>query len=190
MPRSSYGYKVKIYPWLVLLFLFFWLIFTIYCVFISARFIDYGITKADNKVMKTKFALIAEEVANNRKYLKMARDTDLQMRKMLGMQAGKHINLPAGIEQGQEERGLNFRDIFTSKGDNLNEEQMLSYLKETLPESAYVSVMAQYTPVGEIEAFPELQRPLTAREYRTVCDHLQTLSFSRLFLQSNIFGDR
>ena len=60
---------------------------------------------------------------------------------------------------------------------------VLSYLKETLPESAYVSVMAQYTPFGEIEAFPELQRPLTAREYRTVCDHLQTLSFSRLFLQ-------
>ena len=81
--------------------------------------------------MKTKFALIAEEVANNRKYLKMARNTDLEMRKLLGMQAGKHVNLPAGIEQAQEERGLNFRDIFSKKGDDLNDQEMLSYLKET-----------------------------------------------------------
>ena len=131
MPRSSSGYRIKIYPWLVLLFLFFWLGFTIYCIFIATRFIDYNVTKADNKVIKAKFALIAEEVARNRKYLKMARDTDLQMRKMLGMQAGKHINLPAGIEQAKEERGLSFKEIFSQKGDNIDEQEILNYLKET-----------------------------------------------------------
>ena len=112
MPRSSAGYRIKIYPWLVLLILFCWLAFTIYCLFIATRYIDYKVTKADNKIIKTKFALIAEEVARNRKYLKMVRDTDLDMRKMLGMQAGKHINLPAGIEQAKEERGLNFRYLW------------------------------------------------------------------------------
>ena len=122
MPRSSGGYKVKVYPWLAILFLVCWVLFSIYCIFIAARYIDYGITKADNKIMKTKFAIIAEEVARNRKYLKMARDTDQQMRKMLGMQAGKHINLPAGIEQAQEERGLNFKDIFARKSDDINEQ--------------------------------------------------------------------
>lgn len=131
MSRSSSGYKVKIYPWLAILFLVCWVLFSVYCLFIAARYIDYGITKADNKIMKTKFALIAEEVASNRKYLKMARNTDLEMRKMLGMQAGKHVNLPAGIEQAQEERGLNFKDIFTKKSDDIDEQEMLSYLKET-----------------------------------------------------------
>jgi len=131
MPRSSAGYRIKVYPWLVLLFLFFWLIFTVYCVFIAARYIDYNVTKADNKIIKTKFALIAEEVARNRKYLKMARDTDLEMRKMLGMQAGKHVNLPAGIEQAKEERELNFRDMFSKKIDEIDDKEVLSYIKET-----------------------------------------------------------
>ncbi len=131
MPRFSAGYRIKIYPWLVLLLLFLWLAFTIYCIFIATRFIDYNVTKADNKIIKTKFALIAEEVAQNRKYLKMARDTDLQMRKMLGMQAGKHINLPAGIEQAKEERNLSFKEIFSQKGNDIEEQEILNYLKET-----------------------------------------------------------
>ena len=61
----------------------------------------------------------------------MARDTDLEMRKMLGMQAGKHVNLPAGIEQAKEERELNFRDIFSKKIDEIDDKEVLSYIKET-----------------------------------------------------------
>ncbi len=60
---------------------------------------------------------------------------------------------------------------------------ILHHLKETLPETAYLSVMAQYTPFGNIAPFPELQRPLTAREYARVVEELEILSFPHLFLQ-------
>ena len=60
---------------------------------------------------------------------------------------------------------------------------ILRHLKETLPPSAYVSVMAQYTPFGEIANFPELQRPLTKREYERVVCEVESLAFPRLFLQ-------
>ena len=62
---------------------------------------------------------------------------------------------------------------------------ILRHLKETLPETAYVSVMAQYTPFGDIAALPELNRPLTAREYQRVVEEVNALSFPRLFLQEH-----
>ena len=53
----------------------------------------------------------------------------------------------------------------------------------TLPNTAYLSLMSQYTPFGNIEKFPELNRPITAREYNAVTDYALDLGISRLFLQ-------
>ncbi len=52
-----------------------------------------------------------------------------------------------------------------------------------LPPSAYLSLMSQYTPFGKIEEFPELQRPITAREYDSVTAYALELGIERLFLQ-------
>ena len=43
--------------------------------------------------------------------------------------------------------------------------------------------MRQYTPMGEIEGFPELQRRVTAREYRRVLDYALSLGFTNIFTQ-------
>lgn len=59
----------------------------------------------------------------------------------------------------------------------------LDFLKETLPPEAPVSVMRQYTPMGAIENFPELQRRVTAREYRRVADYALSLGFGTLYTQ-------
>lgn len=53
----------------------------------------------------------------------------------------------------------------------------------SLPETAYLSLMSQYTPFGNIQPFPELNRPITAREYQAVTDYALDLGISRLFLQ-------
>ena len=42
---------------------------------------------------------------------------------------------------------------------------VLDWLKEHLPPDVPVSLMGQYTPFGELSAFPELTRKLTRREY-------------------------
>lgn len=48
---------------------------------------------------------------------------------------------------------------------------------------AYLSVMAQYTPFGEIENFTELQRPITQREHQKVLDHILQLKLDNIYLQ-------
>lgn len=61
--------------------------------------------------------------------------------------------------------------------------RVLDFLKETLPEPVPLSLMRQYTPMGNVAEFPELKRRVTAREYRRVLDYALSLGFSRIFTQ-------
>lgn len=71
--------------------------------------------------------------------------------------------------------------------DSLN---VLDYLKEVLPEGAPLSLMRQYTPMGEAERFPELRRRVTEREYRRVVDRALDLGFAPLYTQERESADR
>ena len=48
---------------------------------------------------------------------------------------------------------------------------------------AFINVMSQYTPFGELEKFPELNRKITAREYETVIDYALSLGIENMFYQ-------
>ncbi|HJA02650.1 MAG TPA: radical SAM protein [Candidatus Gallimonas gallistercoris] len=61
--------------------------------------------------------------------------------------------------------------------------KVLDFLKGVIPEDVPLSLMRQYTPMGEIEGFPELARPITAREYRRVVDYAEALGFETIFTQ-------
>ena len=61
--------------------------------------------------------------------------------------------------------------------------KVLDFLKSVLPGGVPLSLMRQYTPMGEIEGFPELARPITAREYRRVLDYAEALGFETVFTQ-------
>lgn len=52
---------------------------------------------------------------------------------------------------------------------------LLDWIKANLPADSMVSLMAQYTPFGEASKFPELNRKITAREYRRVSSHMLAL---------------
>lgn len=53
----------------------------------------------------------------------------------------------------------------------------------TLPGDVYFSLMSQYTPFGDIQAFKELQRPITAREYKKVLAAVEEYGLKNVFLQ-------
>lgn len=53
----------------------------------------------------------------------------------------------------------------------------------TLPETAYLSLMSQYTPCGDIQDFKELQRGITKREYDKALATLYELGIKNVFLQ-------
>ena len=49
--------------------------------------------------------------------------------------------------------------------------------------SSYINVMSQYTPFGDIECFPELNRKLTEREYESVIDYAISLGIENMYYQ-------
>ena len=59
----------------------------------------------------------------------------------------------------------------------------------TLKDEAYINVMSQYTPFGEIDKFPELKRKITAREYDTVIDYAISLGIEKMFYQEQKSAD-
>ncbi len=60
---------------------------------------------------------------------------------------------------------------------------VLKWFKNELPDTAYLSLMSQYTPFGEINDFPELKRGVTAREYNEAVNAAFALDISNIFVQ-------
>ena len=52
-----------------------------------------------------------------------------------------------------------------------------------IKDKAYINVMSQYTPFGDIDKFPELKRKLTKREYETVIDYAISLGIENMYYQ-------
>ncbi len=65
---------------------------------------------------------------------------------------------------------------------------VLDLLAERLPRGVFVSLMFQYTPMGEIDGFPELSRTLTRRECDKLSDYLCTLDLDGYVQQKDSVG--
>lgn len=50
-------------------------------------------------------------------------------------------------------------------------------------EKAYINIMSQYTPFGNIDLFPELKRKTTKREYDTVINYALSLDIKNAYYQ-------
>ena len=50
---------------------------------------------------------------------------------------------------------------------------VLDLLKENFGDEILVSLMAQYTPLGNAEKFPEINRKITSREYAKVLEYFE-----------------
>lgn len=54
---------------------------------------------------------------------------------------------------------------------------------DSIKEKAFINVMSQYTPFGNIENFPELKRKVTKREYEKVIDYAMSLDIKNMYYQ-------
>lgn len=84
-------------------------------------------------------------------------------------------------ENGILQQGTIVRQLLLP-GHTKNSIACLDWLAQNLPDGELVSLMGQYTPCGNISAYPELNRKVTAREYRKVQQHLFDLNLDG-FLQ-------
>lgn len=61
--------------------------------------------------------------------------------------------------------------------------KLLGWFAANRKNGAYISLMAQYTPFGNVDGFPELKRPITAKEYERVYEELLRLGITEYFAQ-------
>lgn len=85
-------------------------------------------------------------------------------------------------EDGLLQRGLVVRHLVLP-GHVKESRAILRYLKEALPPGCAVSLMGQYVPCGRARQFPEIDRPLTAREYDRAVQTFMELDFDHGFVQ-------
>jgi len=52
-----------------------------------------------------------------------------------------------------------------------------------IKDKAYIHLMSQYTPFGDIDSFPELKRKLTKREYNSIVDYCIEKNIQNAFIQ-------
>ena len=67
--------------------------------------------------------------------------------------------------------------------------QILSWISENLP-GAWISLMAQYLPFGDLEGCEELNRTITQEEYDQVCEHLDALGLEDGYVQELASADQ
>ena len=61
--------------------------------------------------------------------------------------------------------------------------KILKYLYETYKDDIYISILNQFTPVGDMSSYPELTRTLTPEEYDEVVDYAIDLGVEYGFVQ-------
>lgn len=61
--------------------------------------------------------------------------------------------------------------------------QILKYLHETYGDTIYISIMNQFTPLSNLEKYPELNRKITDEEYETLVDYAIEMGIENGFIQ-------
>ncbi len=84
-------------------------------------------------------------------------------------------------EDGMLKSGVLVRHLVLPQGvsDSKNILTWFSGIKD----KAFINVMSQYTPFGEIQNFKELQRKVTFREYENVIDFALSLGIENMYYQ-------
>lgn len=92
-------------------------------------------------------------------------------------------------ESGLMKKGMIIRHLVLPSNTNASI-KALDYLAENYADT-YISVMAQYTPCGNLTGYDEINRKLTKREYNKIVNYILSLGLDKIFIQDlSSSGDR
>lgn len=112
---------------------------------------------------------IAERYSGAADYPEAAKAAILEMYRQRG---------PARLEDGMLKSGVLIRHLILP-GQVNEAKRVMDWVADTFPPGAALfSLMAQYTPVGELDGFPELQRPLRGSELRAARAYMENLGLT------------
>jgi putative pyruvate formate lyase activating enzyme len=89
---------------------------------------------------------------------------------------------PVVFEDDIMKRGMIVRHLALPNSID-DSKHILKYLYDTYHDDIYVSIMNQYTPLPQVTAFPEINRPLTEEEYDNLIDYAIDLGYENAFIQ-------
>lgn len=92
------------------------------------------------------------------------------------------------FDGGIMKSGMIIRHLILPQNTNSSIE-ILDYIKSNFPDT-YVSLMAQYTPCGDLSDYKEIDRKITKREYDKVVGYALDNSFDKLFIQELSSADK
>jgi putative pyruvate formate lyase activating enzyme len=126
----------------------------------------------------TDFKYINEETA--KKYSKAENYPSVAKKALAAMvkNAGKCIF----DENGMMKKGVIVRHLLLPK--HVNEAKaIVKYLYETYADDIYISLMKQFTPVGNLEKYGEIARKVTKREYERLIGYALDIGVKNAFIQ-------
>lgn len=93
----------------------------------------------------------------------------------------------AVLESGMMKKGVIIRHLILP-GNTNSAIEIIDYCKDHF-NGAYLSLMAQYTPCGDLEKYPEINRKITKREYEKVVDYAISSGMQNVFVQERSSAD-
>ena len=121
-----------------------WTFLTVWAGYISGRHFDYYVTKADNKILRTKMAYVSEQVEKGMAYLEMTKRTDNQLRKVLGMDPAR-LQHEEGMGGAQNSDLADFRRLLNAKASEIKESTLNNSVLKMQEESR--KRLSSYTEV-------------------------------------------
>ena len=96
---------------------------------------------------------------------------------------------PARLAGGMLKSGVLIRHLILP-GQVNEAKRVMDWVAERFPAGAVLfSLMAQYTPVGGLDGFPELQRPLRGSELRAAREYMENLGLSGYVQELSAMGE-
>jgi murein DD-endopeptidase MepM/ murein hydrolase activator NlpD len=111
-----------------------WTVITVWAGYISGQHFDYYVTKADNRILRTKMAYVSEQVEQGMAYLEMTKRTDSQLRKVLGMDPS---SMPDEEGEGGPQKSdiAAFRKMLNAKAAEIKETSLNNSIQKLSEES-------------------------------------------------------
>ncbi len=125
----------------------------------------------DLKYADTLQALLYSDVGD---YVQIARSAVLEMHSQVG-------NLVVDVH-GTAVRGLILRHLILPNGA-AGTEATLNWIRDNLPITVTLSLMAQYSPLHRTSEIPQLNGKLTPQEYEDAVDLAWSLGFQNVYVQ-------
>jgi putative pyruvate formate lyase activating enzyme len=94
----------------------------------------------------------------------------------------RQVGVAKPAKNGLMQRGLMIRHLVMPNNVS-GSKDVLKWISEHLPKDTYVNIMSQYRPMYRAFEFPEINRPITRKEYNEVVNYAKELGLTNLDIQ-------